>query len=361
MTTRTRYFVIASLLILGVGVGTGLVAYYVGVPMLTRHDGPDELRYIPRDAAIVASVNVQEVMHSDVRERLHRALPMSENGQREFQNETGINIETDIDRIVVGLEPRQAGAGVQTPQGSAGAPGGLPGPDSLILARGRFDTVKIEAAGRQHGAEAAYYNKVRLVVMQAPQPPASLQAPPTEKFVLAFMEPGLIALGNERLVHLAIDLKTGGENATANQELMTRIKALGNDNAWAVGRFDALGARALPPQVASQLPAITWFSISGRIDRDIRGVIAADTRDEDAANNFRDVLKGFMALAKIQTGSKPEFQAMMQSLQLGGTGKTVQLSFSVPGEVFDVIGGLRGNRGGNRGNAPTLPPSQPVH
>jgi hypothetical protein len=365
MTTRTRYFVIASLLILSVGVGTGLVAYYVGVPMLTRQDGPDELRYIPRDAAVVASVNVQEVMHSDVRERLHRALPMSENGQREFQNETGINIETDIDRIVVGLEPRQAGAGAQTsasPGGVPGGPGGgLAGPDSLILARGRFDTVKIEAAGREHGAEAASYNKVRVVVMQPPQPPASLQAPPPEKFVLAFMEPGLVALGNERLVHLAIDLKTGGENATANKELMTRIKALGNDNAWAVGRFDALGTRALPPQVASQLPAITWFSVSGRIDRDIRGVIAADTRDEEAANNFRDVLKGFMALAKMQAGSKPEFQAMMQSLQLGGTGKTVQLSFSVPGEVFDVIGGLRGNRGGSRGNAPTLPPSQPVH
>ena len=32
MTTRTRYFVIVSLLVLGVGLGTGLVAYYVGFP-----------------------------------------------------------------------------------------------------------------------------------------------------------------------------------------------------------------------------------------------------------------------------------------------------------------------------------------
>ena len=32
MTTRTRYFVIVSLLTLGVGLGTGLVAYYVGFP-----------------------------------------------------------------------------------------------------------------------------------------------------------------------------------------------------------------------------------------------------------------------------------------------------------------------------------------
>jgi hypothetical protein len=28
---------------------------------------------------------------------------------------------------------------------------------------------------------------------------------------------------------------------------------------------------------------------------------------------------------------------MMQSLELGGTGKTVSLSFSVPAEVFDAV------------------------
>ena len=32
MTTKTRYFVVVSLLVLGVGFGTGLVAYYVGFP-----------------------------------------------------------------------------------------------------------------------------------------------------------------------------------------------------------------------------------------------------------------------------------------------------------------------------------------
>ena len=56
MTARTRYFVIASLLVLGVGLGTGLVAYYVGFPAgaFVRAGGPDELQLIPRDAAVVA-------------------------------------------------------------------------------------------------------------------------------------------------------------------------------------------------------------------------------------------------------------------------------------------------------------------
>jgi hypothetical protein len=40
----------------------------------------------------------------------------------------------------------------------------------------------------------------------------------------------------------------------------------------------------------------------------------------------------------MQAGSRPDIQAMMQSLELSGTGKTVALSFMVPAAVFDVIG-----------------------
>ena len=67
--------------------------------------------------------------------------------------------------------------------------------------------------------------------------------------------------------------------------------------------------------------------MSSHIDGGLRGTLRAEARDEAAANNLRDVVRGFMALAKMQTASKPELQAMLQSLELGGTGKTVSLSF----------------------------------
>ena len=35
---------------------------------------------------------------------------------------------------------------------------------------------------------------------------------------------------------------------------------------------------------------------------------------------------------------------MMQSLELGGTGKTVALSFAVPAEVFDLVGAVATSR-----------------
>ena len=60
MTTRTRNFVIVSLTVLGVGLGTGLVAYYVGFPAgaLGRQGGPQELAFVPREPGMGRSIPV---------------------------------------------------------------------------------------------------------------------------------------------------------------------------------------------------------------------------------------------------------------------------------------------------------------
>ena len=338
MTTKTRYFVIVSLLVMGVGLGTGLVAYYVGglpAGAFAGRGGPEELGFIPRDATVIAYANVHEVMTSELRQKMRHALPMDENGQRELQNETGINIETDVDRIVACLRADHDSADHQ----SVGGPGGM------VLARGRFDEVKIEALMREHGAHVEDYKGKRLIVGETPQEHA-------QSFALSFIEPGLAAFGSTKLIRTAIDLHNGGanpqtglESVTSNDELMTQVRSLeSGNNAWAVGRFDVLTSEAhLPDSVASRLPALTWFSVGGHVNGGLRAVIRAEARDEDAANNLRDVVRGFMALAKLQSGSKPELQAMMQSLELGGTGKTVSLSLVVPAEVFDLVGSAAGH------------------
>ena len=182
---------------------------------------------------------------------------------------------------------------------------------------------------------------------EAERPDAGVSVRPRhpggDTFAVAFVEPGLISVGSAPMVRKAIDLQKSGENITSNEDLMNLVRTLDSGNAWAVGHFEALRAKAnLPAQVASQIPPITWFAVSGHINGGIRGVLRAETRDDESANNLRDVVRGFMALAKLQAGSKPEMQAMLQSLELGGAGKTVALSFSVPAQVFDALGELQG-------------------
>jgi hypothetical protein len=320
MTTKTRYFVIISLLVLTVGLGTGLLAYYVGFPTsaLSRAGGPDELQFVPNDAAMVAYADVHQIMTSDLRQKIRSLMPMKEDGQQEFQNQTGINIESDIDRVVFAVTP---GRDSTVHQGSV-----------IVLARGRFDQVKIEALMREHGATVEQYKDSRVIVAAEHQGPS---------ISLSFLESGLAAIGTSNLVHTAVDLKAGGPSITTNDEVMQFVRDVDSSNAWAVGRFDVLASQTnLPPQVSEKLPAIQWFSASAQIDGGIRGVVRAEARDEEAGNALRDVIRGVMALVKLQTPSQPGLDTVVRSLELGGTGKTVTLSFEVPSAVFDTLGTL---------------------
>ena len=342
MTVKTRYFAIVSLLVVSVGLGTGLVAYYVGFPTsaFVSSGGPEELRYLPSTSTVVAFADVREVMTSELRQRFRESVLQGaqENGQREFQEQTGINIETDIDRVVAGLDVTSGGTANFNGSG-------------IVLARGRFDEVRIEALMREHGAHVDTYKGKRLITTEAkiPVPPSPDSAfpvpavPPVpsspQSFSLSFVEPGLVAVGTTTLVQHVVDLHSGGgESALTNEGLMEHIRAFGNGNVWAVGRFDVLRARSkIPDAVADRIPPITWFSVNGRIDSGLQAALSAETRDEESAKNLRDVVRGFLALAKLQTSTKPEYQRFVDSLQLTGTGNTVALSVEIPAQVFEAL------------------------
>ena len=315
MNRKTRYFVIASLLVLTVGIGTGLVAYYIGFPTAFAQQGPDELQLVPGNAVVVAYANVHEVMVSNLRERIRQAMPQLPDGQREFEHATGINIETDVDRVVAALVPPDDGR-FDVPR------------SGLFIATGRFNQVRVEALMREHGASEEAYKGRRLFV--APHDGAGLS--------VAFVEPGLVAVGGAPLVRAAIDRRNGGESVRANDDIMGLVRSLDRGNVWAVGRFDALASRAnLPPQIASQLPPITWFAVSGHVNGGLLGDIRMETRDEESATQFRDVIRGFIALARMQADAHPELEQVLRSIQLGGSGKTVAVSFELPASALDVL------------------------
>src|SRR5438034_8357462 len=262
MTARTRYFVIVSLLVLIVGLGTGLVAHYVGFqPGALGRRGPAELKFVPVNASLVAYADVQAVMASEVRKHIRSALPLKEDGQRQFQNQTGINIETDIDRVVAFVTPTAPAA--TSSRGWA-----------MVLARGRFDNVKVEALMREHGAHVEQYKTDRLIVADPDQGGSQLS--------LAFLEPGLVAIGSVELVRAAIDMKQSGANVTSNEDMMRHIQDIEFGTAWAAGRFDVLTSQAqLPPAFAQQLPPLTWFGAGVQVNGGVRGVVRGEARDEE--------------------------------------------------------------------------------
>jgi hypothetical protein len=320
MTKRTRLFLLIAAGVLVVGLGTGLIASYMGLPALALGgaDGPDELQYVPSDATVVAYANVRDVMNSELRQKVRQMRPEGER-KDDFEEKTGIDIETDIDEVVAAIT-----AAAENER-------------ALVIARGRFNQVRIEGLIREHGGVVSDYNGIRLLTHAGEKDHGEM--------ALAFVEPGLVAFGSAPSVRQAIDRKNGGANITGNDEVMGLVRDIDDGNAWAVGRFDAIARSArLPREVAGQLPPINWFAATGHVNGGVRGLLRAEARDDEAAQNLRDVLRGFMALAKLQSNARPELNAMMNSLELGGNGKTVSLAFAVPSEVIDMLGAIHRHR-----------------
>ena len=124
-----------------------------------------------------------------------------------------------------------------------------------------------------------------------------------------------------------------------NDEMMNLVKDIElTNNAWAVGRFDVIASRAqLPEQIASQIPPVKWFAAAGHINGGVSGLLRAEARDEQSASQLRDVVRGFLALAQLQGQNDPRVATVAQSLQVGGEGKTVSLSFAVPAEILQLV------------------------
>lgn len=321
MTKKTRNFLLVSATVLVIGLGTGLVASYLGLPvsLLSSAAGPDELQYVPQNAAVVAYANVRDVMNSEFRQRF-RALEPRSAERDSFEEKTGLKIDQDIDSIVAAFFPGGDTA-TANPEKSA-----------IVLARGRFEAGRLEALALEHGGTAEDYKGKRLLSHEAR---AGRDDGP---MALGFVEADLVALGSLEAVKHAIDAGLDNRNVMSNNELMRLVAELDSSNAWAVGRFDALAREArLPSDIQAQLPAVTFFSAAGHINGGVSGVFKAEARDEAAAQNLRDIVRGFLAMARLQSGSRPGIQQMVDSLQLTGEGKTVALSFDIPSEFFDAL------------------------
>jgi hypothetical protein len=85
-----------------------------------------------------------------------------------------------------------------------------------------------------------------------------------------------------------------------------------------------------------------------------------EARDEASAQNLRQVIQGFTALARLQAGQHAQLVELLNSLQLAGEGRTVSVSFAITPEMIDELGALRAERTRPPRPAPTPPRGRPA-
>jgi hypothetical protein len=313
MTRRTRYFLTGSALIMLVVVGTGLIAYYRGdLSVFRSATGPAELKYIPADATGVAYANVHAIMNSEFRQKIRQALPTGQ-GKDELFNQTGIDIERDIQSVV------------------AASSQGDPSDHGLVLIRGAFDEGRIESLIRSHNGTVEDYKGRRLLI----------SGPGDKALCLVFPETGLAMLGSGFTVRRALDTAASHQDVTTNADLIKMIDKLNGESntVWAVGGLDAVTSNPnVPSQVKQQLPGIEWMAVSAHVNGGVNGQIRAAAKDEKSAADLRAVVNGAIAAGHMVGGKDPKLEAFLNSLQMTGSGKDLALAFNVPTEMLDAIG-----------------------
>ena len=305
MTRRTRNVLLGGAGVMAVGLAGGLAAW-VGssLPPLVAQERPDELRYVPPEATILSFANVREVMDSNLRRRLREILPELD-GQREFQERTGIDLDQDIEYLVSGL----------VPNGSDDTSG-------IAILAGDFDAERLETLALDQGGAASDYRGRRLITI------------PDESVAMAFLETGVIAIGSEPLVRRTIDLPFAGGGVDSNDSLMGLLRHVERGStAWIIGRLDDLRGEWLPDEVESQVSQVTAFAAGARVNGGVSGALTAEARDEETGRNLRDLLQGFLALARLQVGSRPELLGLLDSIRLTAVGTNVTLAFDLSSDA----------------------------
>jgi hypothetical protein len=328
MSKSTRYFLTGAAVVVILGLGTGLVAYYNGGLPGVRQTSDADLAYLPANAVAVGFADVRTIVSSEFSQKLRQILPTGEEKEK-LQAELGVDIERDIDSVA-----------------AAYVGGSSPFDGAIVVVRGRFNTGQIEALATQHGATATDYRGIRVLMMPSgSDATGDLSHHPSAG--VAFLEPGILAFGEESGLKLAIDAGATGDDIRKNAELMAVVNDVRySGNAWFVGKFDAIaGSAGIPDPIKEHIPPVDLFAVSVHVNGGLRGALRADARDEKAAEQLRDVVRGAVAAGRLMAGQNKQMDAMLSSLQISGSGKTVGLTFALPTEFLDVLNGIAAAKG----------------
>jgi hypothetical protein len=314
MTPKGRYVVIASTLGISVALGGGLFAYLIAQRASGGGDGvPAEVSYVPANAALVAYADVRRVMNSE----LHRELMPTLEGPRVMNDFTGLDFEKQVDHVVAYVEPSN------TPDAAADK-----APRSMMLLQGTFDQARIEQLIRDRGGLIETHNGHSVFVHREGG----------EEMSAAFVRPDLLAVGDANLVRRTLGPQGAVLNLTANDELMALIRGASGSTAWMAGYFDAVSrSLKLPPSMSARVPPVRLVLAKADINGGMTAALRAETASNEAAEQLREAVRGFIALARFQAASQPQFESALKSLELSGTDKTVQVSVAFSPETLRAL------------------------
>ncbi len=281
----------------------------ITLPPTVEALSPDEalLRIFPKDSTGVMFLDLAELRDNPlVREYfLDRADIQLLGAVAEFARRTGIDPKTDVDQVMLG----QTGAH-----------------EFLGVARANYDSIVIEQYFRDSDAGSETYSG-RVIYRQ------SLVA----DWSLSFVE-GLVLIGDDGSVRRAIDQwGTTSQSAMDSPELTAAIESIEEGNqVWGVGTLTEmrLPEAMAPPMAVNLIASLERVTYQLRLDEGLTVSAVGEFAGPDTARRTGDLLRGVVALGKMQVMESDDLIQLFDGLQVDSVESSVKIRFSADGELL---------------------------
>ncbi len=323
--TRSRLVVLAGALTVGVGTLVAMGALYLDPARAAVGPLPAEGLAFPADTKVVMGFDVARMVASPFYERF--GTTGRPQAFTELEEKTGLNPERDIDAIYV--------ASRQT----KGAPDRG---DGVVMVVGRFDRTKVSSAIESshpgvsqkavHGSTVYLFNE-------------SARGKGTAAVV--FLDDRTLVFGGQAGVEATLATRAKGETPLRGNTQLTALleKVRPGSTFWMVGDQSLLSS--LPSGMPGgggdgagssfPLPSLRSVVVTGDLDPEMSVDIVGEAADEAGAKNLADVVRGFLALAALQGGQKPELKQLAGAISVTTDQSSVHIAARLPYDLVDVL------------------------
>ena len=264
----------------------------------------------PSDANMMIGIRMADFASSSLAQRMWQEAMSSKPEIEQFLSLMGPNPLTLIDEILITASITDASQ--------------MDKADALVLVSGRFDETQLVDVLCQKGCETEMYRgfQLRKALGQDEGP---------SHFVM--LDTGELALGSRELVRGAIERRALGAPATFSGGMTDWINRLGRRHIWvaASGPFSqapASGDDAGGQMMSNMASKVDGFGLGVNVSGDIEMSLELRTTTEQDAQQFHDMIQGFIAMAKA-SDQQPEAKEFLDKLRLSRDGRILAAQMSI--------------------------------
>jgi hypothetical protein len=327
--TRSRLVLFAASLVVVLGVLAGAGALYLDPARAAVGPLPPEALSFPADTRFVMGLDMKRFVASPFYQRMNAQAAASGRARpfADLEQKTGLNPERDVDQVIL--------AGARGPEKGGG--------QGAVLVLGRFDRYKVARAIETEGRAKVTTKTLAGNTLYLFNEGRTGEA----RAAVAFVDDGALVMGTQRDVEHIVGARSRGEATLGgNAALLALVESVRpGATFWLAGDQTALqgmpkmlpGPGGAGTSQSIELPALKSVIVTGDLDPDVALDVTGEAADEAAARNLADVVRGFVALATLQAGQKPELKQLASAVSVTTDQSRVRVNARFPYALLDTL------------------------